>query len=237
MRILISLLLILALPCAALGQDSKEASPPPTAKSAQVEKATSAKADPALAAIDAFIAQAKIDKTKPNWKSNLPKPQAVAFNPKSKYFVRMITNKGPILIKFMPDVAPMHVTSFIYLTRLGFYDGVAFHRVIPGFMAQGGDPTGTGSGGPGYTYASEFKADVRHDKPGILSMANTGQPSSDGSQFFITFKPTPHLDDKHTVFGEVVDGMETLKKLEAAGSRNGATSEPLKMERVTIEVK
>jgi len=164
-------------------------------------------------------------------------PPAMQIDPSKAYAATIHTDKGDIVVELHAKKAPQTVNNFVFLAKDGFYDGVTFHRVIPGFMAQGGDPTGTGSGGPGYTYASEFKADVRHDKPGILSMANTGQPSSDGSQFFITFKPTPHLDDKHTVFGEVVDGMETLKKLEAAGSRNGATSEPLKMEKVTIEVR
>ena len=148
----------------------------------------------------------------------------------------MVTNQGAILIKFMPDVAPMHVTSFIYLTKLGFYDGLPFHRVITGFMAQGGDPLGNGSGGPGYEFDSEFKPDVKHDKPGRLSMANAG-PGTDGSQFFLTFVPTPWLDGKHTIFGEVTEGMDVLKKLEAAGSQSGKTSESLRMEKVTIEVK
>ena len=120
-------------------------------------------------------------------------------------------------IKLFPKVAPMHVTSTIYLTRMGFYDGVVFHRVIQGFMAQGGDPTGTGSGGPGYKYDGEFAPDgPKHDKAGMLSMAHAG-PGTDGSQFFITFGPTPHLNNVHTVFGEVVKGMDTLKKLEAVG--------------------
>jgi cyclophilin family peptidyl-prolyl cis-trans isomerase len=133
----------------------------------------------------------------------------------------------------MPDVAPMHVSSTIYLTRLGFYNDVVFHRVIQGFMAQGGDPTGTGRGGPGYKYAGEFDANVTHDAPGKLSMANSG-PGTDGSQFFLTFVATPHLDGKHTIFGEVVEGMETVKQLEAAGSQRGKPKEKLVIETATI---
>jgi cyclophilin family peptidyl-prolyl cis-trans isomerase len=148
----------------------------------------------------------------------------------------MVTNKGPIVIRFMPATAPMHVTNFIYLTKLGFYDGLSFHRVITGFMAQGGDPLGNGMGGPGYAFAGEFAPNVKHDKPGLLSMANAG-PNTDGSQFFLTFVATPWLDGKHTLFGEVVEGMDVMKKLEAAGSQSGKTSEPLKIEKVTIEVK
>jgi cyclophilin family peptidyl-prolyl cis-trans isomerase len=149
--------------------------------------------------------------------------------------VTLRTNKGPVKIKFMPDVAPMHVTSFLYLAKLGFFDGLAFHRVITGFMAQGGCPLGTGTGGPGYKFSGSFRPDVKHDRPGLLSMANAG-PGTDGSQFFLTFVPTPWLDGKHTIFGEVVEGMDTLKALEAAGSRDGATREPLKIEKATVEV-
>jgi len=147
----------------------------------------------------------------------------------------METNKGPVKIELLPDVAPMHVTSFIYLTRMGFYDGLAFHRVISRFMAQGGCPLGTGTGGPGYQFAGEFSPSVKHDTPGLLSMANAG-PDTDGSQFFLTFVPTPWLDGKHTIYGKVVDGMATLEKLEAAGSQSGKTSEPLKIEKVTIQI-
>ena len=129
----------------------------------------------------------------------------------------------------------MHVSSTIYLTRLGFYDGLTFHRVIPGFMAQGGCPTGTGRGSPGYRYDGEFDPNVRHDRAGLLSMANAG-PGTDGSQFFITFRDTPHLDGKHTIFGEVKGGMDTLRALEKAGSPGGRPTEELRIERATILV-
>jgi cyclophilin family peptidyl-prolyl cis-trans isomerase len=190
--------------------------------------------DRALKMIDEQIA--KVNKSAPGWKTSLPKPTVVTFEDGKSYYARMVTNKGPILIKFMPKVAPMHVTNFIYLSRLGFYDGLKFHRVITNFMAQGGDPLGNGTGGPGYQFAGEFDPAVKHDKPGRLSMANAG-PGTDGSQFFLTFVPTPWLDGKHSIFGEVVEGMDVLKKLEAAGSSSGATSEPLSIEKVTVEVK
>jgi cyclophilin family peptidyl-prolyl cis-trans isomerase len=197
--------------------------------------AAPAKEDAAIKQIDDQIAKAKIDKTDPAWRTKLPKPEQVAFTPKATYHARFATNKGAIKIKLLPDVAPMHVTSLIYLTRLGFYDGLAFHRVIPGFMAQGGCPLGTGTGSPGYSFDGEFRADVKHDRPGLLSMANRG-PGTDGSQFFITFVPTPHLDGKHTVYGEVVEGKDTLKALEAVGSPSGKPTEPLTIQTVTIEV-
>jgi len=206
------------------------------AKAGATAKTTSSVKDNAMTQIEKMITDAKIDKTNPSWRTSLPKPSLASFDSTHTYWCRMVTNKGTILIKFMPDVAPMHVTSFIYLTKLGFYDGLPFHRVITGFMAQGGDPLGNGTGGPGYEFDSEFKPDVKHDKPGRLSMANAG-PGTDGSQFFLTFVPTPWLDGKHTIFGEVTEGMDVLKKLEAAGSQSGKTSESLRMEKVTIEVK
>jgi cyclophilin family peptidyl-prolyl cis-trans isomerase len=191
--------------------------------------------DPAIAAIDAQIAKAKVDKTKSDWKQHVPKPEKVNFDPKKTYYWELVTNKGPIEVKLRSDVAPMHVTSTIYLTRLGFYDGVVFHRVIPGFMAQGGDPTGTGMSGPGYNYDGEFSSYAKHDKPGILSMANAG-PGTDGSQFFLTFVATEYLNGKHTVFGEVTKGQDTLKALEAAGSQSGRTKEKLEITKATIRV-
>jgi len=192
--------------------------------------------DKAMQQLEEQISKAKPDKSKAGWRTALTKPTQVAFDPEHSYYARMETNKGTILIKFLPDVAPMHVTSFAYLAKLGYYDGLSFHRVIPGFMAQGGCPLGTGTGGPGYQFAGEFSPKVKHTKPGLLSMANAG-PGTDGSQFFLTFVPTPWLDGKHTIFGEVVEGMDVLKTLEAAGSRSGQTSERLTMDKVTIEVK
>lgn len=112
------------------------------------------------------------------------------------------TTKGDIEIKLFPDQAPLTVLSFVNLAKRGFYDNLTFHRVIRGFVIQGGCPLGTGTGGPGYRFQDEFSPDLRHSKPGILSMANAG-PNTNGSQFFITHVPTPHLDDKHSIFGEV----------------------------------
>jgi cyclophilin family peptidyl-prolyl cis-trans isomerase len=142
---------------------------------------------------------------------------------------------GSLRVKLLAAAAPMHVTSTVYLTRLGFYDGTAFHRVIPQFMAQGGDPLGNGTGGPGYEYDGEFAAKLRHDRPGLLSMANRG-PGTDGSQFFLTFVATPWLDGKHTIFGEVVEGLETLRALESHGSQSGRTDQKLELRKATIQV-
>lgn len=191
--------------------------------------------DKAIVAIDNFIAKQTIDKKKASWKTSLRKPPKVAFSRDSNYFWLLDTNKGSIKVKLFPRTAPMHVSSTIYLTRLGFYDDTVFHRVITNFMAQGGDPTGTGRGSPGYRYKGEFGGGPRHDKPGMLSMANAG-PGTDGSQFFLTFVKTPHLDGKHTVFGEVVEGMGTVKQLEKSGSPRGTPKEKLFIRTARISV-
>src|SRR4030042_2663867 len=114
------------------------------------------------------------------------------------------TSKGDISLKLFDDQAPITVANFVNLAKRGFYNGLKFHRVINDFMIQGGCPLGTGTGGPGYKFQDEFVRELKHDKPGILSMANSG-PKTNGSQFFITHVPTPWLDGKHTVFGEVID--------------------------------
>jgi cyclophilin family peptidyl-prolyl cis-trans isomerase len=128
---------------------------------------------------------------------------------KKTYTATLTTDKGDIVIHLFADKVPTTVNNFVFLAREGFYDDTIFHRVIPNFMAQGGDPTGTGRGGPGYRFKDEFHKDLRHNKPGILSMANAG-PNTNGSQFFITHVPTPHLDNHHTVFGEVIEGMDVV---------------------------
>ena len=162
----------------------------------------------------------KINKEVAGWKSRLPKFPSVEFTPGATYVWKLKTNKGDIEVAFMPDVAPNHVANFLYLTQLGFFDSLKFHRVLTGFMAQGGCPQGSGRGNPGYRFAGEYSPSVKHTTKGLLSMANAG-PGTDGSQFFLTFVPTPWLDNKHTIFGKMRSGDDTLKKLEAAGSRGG----------------
>lgn len=192
--------------------------------------------DPALNTADKFITKQTLDKTDPTWKTTLSKPPLLTFTPGKDYFWELQTNQGNLTIKLLTDSAPMHVSSTIYLTKLGFYDELTFHRVIPGFMAQGGDPMGNGTGNPGYKYDGEFKSDISHSESGILSMANSG-PGTDGSQFFITFVPTPFLDGKHTVFGKVVTDLEgSLAKIEALGSRGGKTKETVKIIKASIRI-
>jgi cyclophilin family peptidyl-prolyl cis-trans isomerase len=190
----------------------------------------------AIQAIDEFIAAQNIDQSGSKWKTNLALPPKLTFDDGKTYYWELVTNVGNVSIKLLPDVAPMHVSSTLYLTRLGFFDGLTFHRVIPGFMAQGGDPLGNGRGSPGYRFAGEFDGSVRHDKPGLLSQANAG-PGTDGSQFFLTFVATPHLDDKHTIYGEVVDGMETVKELERWRERGSPhMADPLLIEKAEIRI-
>ena len=123
------------------------------------------------------------------------------------------TSKGDIEGTIFAAKVPMTAANYLNLAQKKFYDGITFHRVIPNFMIQGGDPTGTGSGSPGYRFGDEFVSDLKHNKPGIFSMANAG-PGTNGSQFFITHGPTPHLDGKHTVFGEVTKGQDVVNKIE-----------------------
>jgi cyclophilin family peptidyl-prolyl cis-trans isomerase len=136
-------------------------------------------------------------------------PPAMTIDPAKSYTAKLHTDKGVITIKLHAQKTPRTVNNFVFLAREGFYDGVIFHRVIADFMAQGGDPTGTGTGGPGYTFADEFDPSLKHDGPGVLSMANAGA-GTNGSQFFITHVATPHLDGKHSVFGKVSDGLDVL---------------------------
>ena len=123
------------------------------------------------------------------------------------------TSKGPIKLSLFPDDTPVTCSNFLNLASRGYYDGLTFHRVIPDFMVQGGCPSGTGTGGPGYQFEDECKPNRKHDKPGILSMANAG-PNTNGSQFFITHLATPWLDGKHTVFGEVTEGQDIVDSIQ-----------------------
>jgi peptidyl-prolyl cis-trans isomerase B (cyclophilin B) len=134
------------------------------------------------------------------------------------------TNKGNIEIEFAEDKAPVTVANFVNLAQKGYYDGLTFHRVIANFMIQGGDPVGNGTGGPGYSFQDEFDPSLKHDRPGILSMANAG-PNTNGSQFFITHVPTPHLEGRHSVFGHVTSGQDVVNAIQKGD----------KIEKITIK--
>jgi peptidyl-prolyl cis-trans isomerase B (cyclophilin B) len=150
----------------------------------------------------------KMPSSQPAKSYNSPVPMVIDIN--KKYTAVIKTAKGDLTLELYPQDAPVTVNSFVSLARKGFYNGLTFHRIIPGFMAQGGDPTGTGSGGPGYKFQDEFSS--RTHQAGSLSMANSG-PNTNGSQFFICYAPQPHLNGKHTVFGQLTQGMDALKQL------------------------
>lgn len=143
-----------------------------------------------------------------NWTT----PPAMEIDPKKNYQISMETNRGTIEIELYPGYAPKTVNNFVFLTRQGYFDGIKFHRVIANFVIQGGDPTGTGAGGPGYKFEDELKNNPLKHETGMLSMANAG-PNTNGSQFFITHSPQPHLNGKHTVFGKVVNGMDVVNSI------------------------
>jgi cyclophilin family peptidyl-prolyl cis-trans isomerase len=148
-------------------------------------------------------------------------------DPDKSYEAVIRTEAGDMRVRLFAQEAPQTVNSFVYLANQGYYDDTTFHRVIENFMAQGGDPTGSGRGGPGYVFADEFQSGFRFDRSGLLAMANAG-PRTNGSQFFITFAPTPHLNNRHTIFGEVVDGEAVLSQItrrEPGSSRPGTVIE------------
>src|SRR3989442_14993186 len=150
-------------------------------------------------------------------------------------YARFETSMGNFTVELFDQQAPNTVANFIKLTEKNFYDGVIFHRVIDRFMIQGGDPTGTGRGGPGYQFADEFHPQLKHTSEGILSMANAG-PNTNGSQFFITLAATPHLDGRHTVFGKVVEGMDVVRKIGKTPVKAGdRPATDVVMKKVTVE--
>jgi len=160
-------------------------------------------------------------------------PPEMRIDPNKQYIATIHTAKGDIVVELYADKAPKTVNNFVFLANQGYYDGTTFHRVIPGFMAQAGDPSGTGTGGPGYTFEDEFHPDLHHDGPGVLSMANAG-PNTNGSQFFITYEAQPHLDGHHTVFGKVIEGMDVLEQISPRDPET-ATGPGDFIESITIE--
>jgi cyclophilin family peptidyl-prolyl cis-trans isomerase len=141
-------------------------------------------------------------------------PPAVTIDPSQPYFATVKTSKGRFCIELLAAKATQTVNSFVFLATEGFYDGAPFHRVLPGFVAQTGDPTGSGFGGPGYRFDDEIDPELKHDGPGVVSMANAGA-NTNGSQFFITYQALPDLDGKHTIFGHIIQGMDVVESLQS----------------------
>jgi cyclophilin family peptidyl-prolyl cis-trans isomerase len=160
-------------------------------------------------------------------------PPAMTIDPNKKYTATIDTTEGTIIAELYPKDAPQHVNSFVFLAKEGFYNGVIFHRVIPGFMIQGGDPTGTGTGGPGYRVKAEFNS--RKHTRGVLSAARSSDPNSAGSQFFIMHDDAPHLDGQYSAFGAVTSGIEIVDKIaKAPRGANDRPKSPASIKSVTI---
>jgi peptidyl-prolyl cis-trans isomerase B (cyclophilin B) len=160
-------------------------------------------------------------------------PPPMSLDPKKTYTATIDTTLGSVDVEFYPKEAPGHVNNFLFLARDGFYDGAIFHRVIPGFMIQGGDPTGTGTGGPGYRIKAEFN-DRKHVR-GVLSAARTGDPNSAGCQFFVMHADSPHLDRQYSAFGKVTKGMEVVDKIASLPTDGGdRPRNPPKITKITV---
>ena len=196
-------------------------------------------ADGAIREIQKYIEQheqqpklvGKIDRADPNWRYKLPDPPSVQFTPGKQYYWDLKTTKGFIRIELLTESAPRHAASTLFLTELGFYDGLPFHRSIQGFMIQGGCPSGNGRGDPGYKLRLELDPKRKHDRPGVVASANSG-PHTDGSQFYIMFGSNGLLDGKYTIFGQVTDGLLTVRALERVSGPSGTDGPPLEPVRI-----
>ncbi len=196
----------------------------------------------------AFFANKPTASTQPTLAAGQPTPHLVGtkqyssappmlIDPSKQYFATVKMAKGgEFVIQLFPDKAPVAVNSFVFLARQGYFDGITFHRVLSGFMAQGGDPTGTGYGGPGYNFGNETN-NLTFDKAGVVAMANTGQPDSNGSQFFITFSAQPSLNGGYTIFGQVTSGMDVVNGLRLRNPDDNPTYQGDAIQSVTITEK
>jgi len=171
--------------------------------------------DSMAAAVDAFLLEDR----------QFTECPPMVIDPEKEYTATIVTEKGEIVIDLLPEQAPLAVNSFVFLAQQGWFDGVTFHRVLPGFVAQGGDPSGSGMGGPGYEFDNEVVPELKFDAAGLLAMANSGA-NTNGSQFFITFAPTPDLDGGYTIFGKVTSGMDVAVSLTARDPSQGGALPP-----------
>jgi cyclophilin family peptidyl-prolyl cis-trans isomerase len=176
---------------------------------------------------------AEIPPTASTEKPQYANPPRMRIDPQKEYTAVIDTSCGPIRIELMARETPETVNSFVFLARETFYDGLTFHRVEPGFVIQGGDPSGSGTGGPGYAFEDEIVDRLTFDQPGLLAMANSG-PNTNGSQFFITLGPAEHLNGMHTIFGRVRAGMSVAREIESLGAPGGSTSARIFIERIRI---
>ncbi|MDA1221577.1 MAG: peptidylprolyl isomerase [Planctomycetota bacterium] len=215
-------------PPATPGMKLADATPSPRRPKDKISLHPAGAPSPVFAALDAHLQQHPIDRGVADWRTRMPEPPASLPLPRRAECIWVLqTNHGAIRFRLRPDLAPAHVTNALWLTRAGFYDGLTFHRIVPGFVAQGGCPKGDGQGGPGYALRDEIpEPPPQHDRRGILSAAHAG-PNTAGSQFFITLRPAPWLDGIHTVFGELETGEAVLATLEAQGGADGKPRKPV----------
>ncbi|MCB9834324.1 MAG: peptidylprolyl isomerase [Planctomycetes bacterium] len=194
-------------------------------------------ADAAIEDLDARIAKLDLDRRRAGWRENLPIFPEMRFSSRHRYLAIMETSEGELVLELHPEAAPRHCANLIYLARIGFYDDLKVHRIVQGFMAQFGCPRGDGKGGPGYKFDGELATSLKHDRTGILSMANSG-PGTDGCQFFVTFTATAHLDGLHTAFGRMLTGRKTCLALEQKGGSGdaGIPSETVTLKSIRIRV-
>ena len=177
---------------------------------------------------------AEVPKANSEEKPMFDEPPKMEIDQNAEYTAIMETSCGTIELELFAKETPITVNNFVFLSRQGFYDGLGFHRVVPDFVIQGGDPTGDGTGGPGYQFQNEEVEGLDFDRPGLLAMANSG-PDTNGSQFFITTVPTPNLNEGYTLFGEVKKGFDVVQKIESFGTGDGPPTQPVFIEKVTIK--
>ena len=213
----------------------QSAAAPTTDAFSAVPPAAPAEAVPTAAAVPAEAAPTAAAPAGQQLSYSAPPPMTI--DPAKSYTATITTPRGDFVVNLRPDLAPQTVNSFVFLARAGYFNGLTWHRVLENFMAQGGDPTGTGGGGPGYTVPDEFTDKVKFDKPGLMAMANTGQPNSGGSQFFVTTAPADYLDGKYTIFGEVTQGQEIVNAIPLRDPEQNPTTPGEQIVRIAIDEK
>jgi cyclophilin family peptidyl-prolyl cis-trans isomerase len=202
---------------------------------------TKRSSDAAVAAIqqkiERWLSEKRIDPSKEDWRRSLPLRPTVEFDPKKEYDWNLDTSEGILRLRLRPATAPEHVANLLYLTLLGFHDGLPLHSIVPGKSAEGGSPTPDGQGSPGYALTGPEKdANTTHDRAGLLSAVGLG-PSTDGSRFRLTFGPDPSLDEFGTIHGEVFEGRDVLEKIEALGTPSGQPTKPVVVRSAWITVR
>jgi len=236
--VVVAIFIVLGFVLASNRPSGSQSAAAPTADAfSAVPPAPAAAAPTAAGAPAAAVPTAAAPAAAPAGHQTYSAPPPLTIDPKKNYTATITTPRGDFVVKLRPDLAPQTVNSFVFLAKAGYFNGLTWHRVLSNFMAQGGDPTGTGSGGPGYTVPDEFTDKVKFDKPGLLAMANTGQPNSGGSQFFVTTAPADYLDGKYTIFGEVTQGQEIVNAIPLRDPQQNPTTPGEQIVKIAISEK